>query len=101
MTERMLQRPGAPALDGGERPPVMLMNGVGADRTSWDQIAAALAPEFRVLRQDPRGHERSGHIEGALALDDFVQDVVNVLGVCAVLAAHMGVLARRHARLAG
>jgi 3-oxoadipate enol-lactonase len=91
MIERMLQRAEAPPLrycdDGGERPPVMLIHGVGADGTSWDQIAPALAPEFRVLRLDLRGHGRSGHINGALTLDDFVQDVVDVLDACAVPAA--------------
>ncbi len=93
MSERMLQRPGPPALrywdDGGERPPVVLIHGVGADGTSWDEIAAALAPEFRVLRLDLRGHGRSGHIEGALTLDDFAQDVVDVLDACAVAAPHV------------
>jgi (E)-2-((N-methylformamido)methylene)succinate hydrolase len=93
MTERMLQRSDAPALrywdDGGERPPVMLIHGVGADGTSWDQIAPALSPEFRVLRLDLRGHGRSGHIDGALRLDDFVQDVVDVLDACAVPTAHI------------
>ena len=93
MTERMLQRSDAPALrywdDGGERPPVMLVHGVGADGTSWDQIAPALSPEFRVLRLDLRGHGRSGHVDGALTLDDFVQDVVDVLDACAVPAAHI------------
>jgi pimeloyl-ACP methyl ester carboxylesterase len=93
MKERMLARKGAPALrywdDGSERPPVMLIHGVGADGTSWDQIAAALAPEFRLLRLDLRGHGRSGHIEGALTLEDFVQDVADVLDACAVPAAHV------------
>lgn len=93
MTERMLPRPNAPALrywnDSGEKPPVMLIHGVGADGTSWDQIALALSPEFRVLRLDLRGHGRSGHIESALTLDDFVQDVVDVMEVCAVPAAHI------------
>ena len=93
MTERMLQRSDAPALrywdDGGERPPVMLIHGVGADGTSWDQIAPALSPAFRVLRLDLRGHGRSGHIDGALTLDDFVQDVVAVLDACAVPTAHI------------
>ena len=93
MTERMLRRPGAPTLrywdGGGEKPPVVLIHGVGADGSSWDQIAAALAPEFRVLRLDLRGHGRSGHIEGALTLDNFVQDVVVVLDACAVAAAHV------------
>jgi (E)-2-((N-methylformamido)methylene)succinate hydrolase len=89
----MLQRTGAPALqywdDGGGRPPVILIHGVGADGTSWDQIAVALAPEFRVLRLDLRGHGRSGRIEGALTLNDFVQDVVDVLDECAVPSAHV------------
>jgi (E)-2-((N-methylformamido)methylene)succinate hydrolase len=93
MTVRILQRQDAPALrywdDGGEKPPVMLIHGVGADGTSWDQIAAALAPAFRVLRLDLRGHGQSGHIEGALALDDLVRDVVDVLDTCAVPAAHI------------
>jgi 3-oxoadipate enol-lactonase len=86
MTERMLARNDAPALrywdDGGSKPAVMLIHGVGADGTSWDQIADILAPDFRTLRLDLRGHGRSGHIEGALTLDDFVRDVVDVLDAC-------------------
>jgi len=93
MTERMLERNDAPTIwywdDGGGKSPVMLIHGVGADGTSWDQIAAALSAEFRVLRLDLRGHGRSGHIEGALTIDDFVRDVVDVLDACAVPAAHI------------
>ena len=93
MTERMLQRSDAPELrywdDGGERPPVMLIHSVGADGTSWDQITPALSPEFRVLRLDLGGHGRSGYIDGALTLEDFVQDVVDVLDACAVPIAHI------------
>src|SRR6516162_8147150 len=89
----ILERPGGPALrywdDGDEKPPVMLIHGVGADGTSWDQIAAALAPEFRVLRLDLRGHGHSEHIRGTLALSDFVQDVVDVLDACEVSTAHV------------
>ena len=93
MTERMLQRPNAPALhywdQGGDAPPVMLIHGVGADGNSWDQIAPALAPDFRVLRLDLRGHGRSGHTDGSLSLDEFVQDVTDVLDACHVPAAHI------------
>jgi 3-oxoadipate enol-lactonase len=67
----------------------MLIHGVGADGTSWDEIAADLAADFRVLRLDLRGHGRSGHIAGALTLDDFVRDVVDVLDACAVPTAHI------------
>ena len=93
MSEQSLQRRDAPALrywdDGGDRPPVMLIHGVGADGTSWDQIAASLSSDFRVMRLDLRGHGQSGHIAGALTLDDFVQDVVDVLDACGVPAAHI------------
>lgn len=93
MTERMLERREAPALrywdEGGDQPPVMLIHGVGADGTSWDRIAPALVPDLRVLRLDLRGHGRSGPIDGALTLDDFVRDVTDVLDACAVPAAHI------------
>ena len=93
MTEHMLQRTDAPALrywdDGGGHAPVMLIHGVGADATSWDQIAASVSSGFRVLRLDLRGHGRSGPIEGALTLCDFVRDVVDVLDACAVASAHI------------
>ena len=93
MTEQMLQRQNAPTLrywdDGGHGPAVMLIHGVGADGTSWEQIGRSLSPEFRIMRLDLRGHGQSGHIEGALTLDDFVQDVVDVLDACDVPAAHI------------
>jgi 3-oxoadipate enol-lactonase len=93
VTEQMLRRENGPILrywdDGGDQPPMMLIHGVGADGTSWDKIAADLAPDFRILRLDLRGHGKSGHIEGALTLDDFVQDVVDVLDARAVIAAHI------------
>lgn len=88
MTERILHREDAPALrywnEAGKGLPVMLIHGVGADGTSWDQIATALAPAFRILCLDLRGHGQSGHIEGGLTLDDFVRDVVDVQDACAV-----------------
>lgn len=92
MTERMLQRANAPALrwwDEGSGPVVMLVHGVGADGTSWDEIAAALTAQFRVLRLDLRGHGRSGHIDSSLTLNDFVQDVIDVLDAAQVAKAHV------------
>jgi (E)-2-((N-methylformamido)methylene)succinate hydrolase len=91
VTEHVLQRADGPHLrywdDGGDKPPVMLVHGVGADGTSWDPIAAALSPEFRILRLDLRGHGRSGHIDRDLVLDDFVRDVVDILDTRTVPAA--------------
>lgn len=67
----------------------MLIHGVGADGSSWDAIAPALASRFTVLRLDLRGHGRSGHIDGALTLDNFARDVVDVLDATNTPSAHI------------
>ena len=41
-------------------PVVVLSHSIGCDLAMWDPVAAALAPDFRVLRFDRRGHGRSG-----------------------------------------
>ena len=92
MNDERLEREGAPSLfyqDAGQGEPVMLIHGVGADASSWDAIVAALSREFRILRLDLRGHGRSGHIEGACALDDFERDVADVLDAARDARAHI------------
>ncbi len=92
MTDKRLEREGTSALfyqDEGRGEPVMLIHGVGADGSSWDAIAAALSGAFRVLRLDLRGHGRSGHIEGACSLDDFVRDVTDAMDSAGVARAHI------------
>lgn len=63
----------------GSGPPLVLVHGVGGDSTSWDGIVPALAPRFRVIRLDLRGHGRSAPIQGDMKLDDFVRDVIDVM----------------------
>ncbi len=87
-----LERAGAPTLFyqvEGAGAPVVLIHGVGADGSSWDEIAPVLTPRFTVIRLDLRGHGRSGHIDGALALEDFARDVVDVLDVAGAARAHV------------
>jgi len=91
LTQSVLTRGvGAPPLfykEEGAGPPVVLIHGVGADSSSWDEIAPSLALRFRVLRLDLRGHGRSGRIEGACTLDDFVRDVIDVMDAAGAAAA--------------
>ncbi len=87
-----LERVSAPALFyhvEGAGPPVVLIHGVGADGSSWDEIAPALTSRFTVIRLDLRGHGRSGHIDGALTLQDFARDVVDVLDAAGAARAHV------------
>ena len=62
----------------GAGPALTLVHGVGARLESWDEVVPFLAPRFRVVRLDLRGHGRSDPIEGACTLDDFVDDVRHV-----------------------
>jgi 3-oxoadipate enol-lactonase len=67
----------------------VLIHGVGADGSSWDEIAPALASRFTVIRLDLRGHGRSGHVDASLTLDDFALDVVDVLDATGATRAHV------------
>jgi 3-oxoadipate enol-lactonase len=92
-----LERKGAPTLfyqvEGasieGAKPAVVLIHGVGADGSSWDEIVPALTRRFTVIRLDLRGHGRSGNVDGVLALDDFALDVVDVMTAAGVPRAHV------------
>ena len=87
-----LERVGAPALFyqvEGQGSPVVLIHGVGADGSSWDEIAPALTSRFTVIRLDLRGHGRSGPVDEALALEDFARDVLDVLDAAGAARAHV------------
>jgi pimeloyl-ACP methyl ester carboxylesterase len=43
----------------GSGPPLVLVHGGWADHTSWTELAARLATEFRVVSYDRRGYSRS------------------------------------------
>ena len=45
-------------------PPLLLLHGVRDHARSWDLIADALAPRWRVLAPDLRGHGDSEHVRG-------------------------------------
>ncbi|WP_126975936.1 alpha/beta fold hydrolase [Frigidibacter oleivorans] len=72
-------------IDGAEGAPwVVLSNSVMTDLTVWDDTAAALAPRFRVLRYDQRGHGQSDVTAGPLAFADYGADLsalMDTLGI--------------------
>lgn len=73
----------------GAGPALTLVHGVGARLESWDEVVTRLAPRFRVIRLDLRGHGRSGPIEGACTLDDFVDDVRHVWDRLGIAKTHL------------
>lgn len=62
-----------------DAPTVVLSNSLGATLAMWDQQVASLAQHFRVVRYDTRGHGQSAVPDGPYAIDDLVDDVVDLL----------------------
>lgn len=73
----------------GAGPPVLLIHGVGAQLGNWDGVAAELAPAFRVVRYDLRGHGKSSKVAGPYSLDLFADDTVALLEHLDIARAHV------------
>jgi 3-oxoadipate enol-lactonase len=56
-------------------PAVVLINGLGCDLRIWDDVAALLARDFRVLRSDTRGHGLSEAGPDRYDMADYARDL--------------------------
>jgi pimeloyl-ACP methyl ester carboxylesterase len=63
----------------GDGPPVVLVHGVGTRLEDMDLLCQALERQLRVLRYDLRGHGESEKVPGAYTLEDFSDDLVELL----------------------
>lgn len=64
-------------------PTVVLSHALGCDVSMWDALAADLAPDYRVLRYDHRGHGQSAVPAGPYSIADLVDDAARLLRECA------------------
>jgi 3-oxoadipate enol-lactonase len=87
----MIDADGCPihvAIDGRDSgPTVVLSNSLGATISMWEPQVAALAPHFRVVRYDRRGHGRSG-TTGPYTFERFGRDVLAILDALNIRTAH-------------
>jgi 3-oxoadipate enol-lactonase len=74
---------------GRDRKPVVLVQGLGADRTGWMMQRLAFAPFHRTILLDNRGAGRSDKPPGPYSLFDMADDVLAVLDACDVPQAHI------------
>lgn len=89
----------------GDGPWVVLAHSLATDLTMWDDNLAALAPHFRVLRFDMRGHGGSDAPEGPYDFVMLTADVLGLLDALGVERAHfcgisMGGMIAQHVALA-
>lgn len=64
----------------GDRPPVVLVHGTGADATTWDDVGTDLAHRRTTYAVDLRGHGRSGRTE-RYSIAAMAADLVALLDV--------------------
>src|SRR5690606_9034115 len=62
----------------GDGPPVLLVHGYPLSGRLWNEVAAQLASDYRVIVPDLRGHGRSDATDGA-SMDDYAHDLAAVL----------------------
>jgi len=59
-----------------ERPGVLLLHGLLGRASHWAATARRLAPRYRALALDQRGHGRSGKPEGPYSPDAYAADAI-------------------------
>lgn len=69
--------------------PVLMIQGLGADKHLWDLQRYVLATRYRVIAHDNRGAGRSDKPFGAYSLEQMATDAVSVLDHAGVETAHV------------
>lgn len=59
----------------GRGPPLILLHGIGLDRSMWQAQVYYFARSYSVIRYDLLGHGESANIEGRVELDDFAHQL--------------------------
>ena len=84
--------PGTPALAvdiAGRGPLALFMHGIGGNRGNWRAQLAVFSRHCSCVAWDARGYGDSDDYAGALAFDDFVDDVLRVLDHFGAERAHL------------
>ncbi|HEY4182864.1 MAG TPA: alpha/beta hydrolase [Kofleriaceae bacterium] len=64
---------------GGNKPPIVLLHGLGGGGAVWTPIARALESEFDVVMPDARGHGRSSTPLHGYRYDDLAADTESLI----------------------
>lgn len=76
--------------DEGSGPAIVLVHGYPFNRTMWDEHAAALRNNNRVIRPDLRGHGESASSEGSATMNLMAHDIASLLDHLGVSRAVIG-----------
>lgn len=77
------------SVEGSDGAPwLTLCHPLACDLSVWEAQMAALAPHFRVLRYDLRGHGRSGASSGPYGFPLLVSDLLGLLDALGIVRTH-------------
>jgi 3-oxoadipate enol-lactonase len=76
-------------LRGRRSPWLVLVQGLGFDRSGWDPVTRRLGRRFRLVLIDNRGCGRSDPSPGSFGVPDMVADVIAVLDAARIRRAHL------------
>jgi pimeloyl-ACP methyl ester carboxylesterase len=65
----------------GDGPPLLLLHGIGSDRTTWRPVLPALARQFTVIAPDMLGHGDSAKPRADYSIGGFANGMRDLLGV--------------------
>ena len=78
-TERILENPAIAIDHAGDGELVVLLHGIGGNRTNWTQQVEAFSEQFHTVAWDARGYGNSDDYEGALEFEDFSRDLLALI----------------------
>ena len=73
----------------GAGPPLVMLHGIGGNRTNWRDQLPAFAERFTAVAWDARGYGLSDDYDGALDFKDFSRDLLRVLNHLGADKAHL------------
>jgi 3-oxoadipate enol-lactonase len=76
-------------VDGKEDGPVIaLANPLGSNLSVWDKVVEALAPQYRIIRHDQRGHGRTSQPTQSTSFPELADDLAAILDYLEVKKVH-------------
>src|SRR5687768_10341378 len=75
--------------DDGQGPPIVWLQGLGADHAAWTAQVFAFQSQFRCLRPDTRATGRTRDDGGPFTTADLARDIVALLDHLGIDAAHV------------
>ena len=88
-TERILSDPAICIDHAGEGELLVMMHGIGGNRTNWTGQIETFSPHFCTVAWDARGYGDSDDYEGPLDFADFARDLLKLLDHFGAAKAHI------------